>query len=86
MRIFDMAHLLYKIENKYPNIKYMNPSVGEMGRKPHEQIHQSLDMSHTFKTFSAIPLNLQLVLTKELQWLKSIMGHEYQEWKERPRY
>lgn len=91
--IYEMAHMLLntcdELGISYPNpcIKWVNPKTGELGRKPHEQINQLLDMSHTYKVIGTIDVErIDCILNEELYWLSKMSPEDLKTWMMKPRY
>lgn len=72
---------------KEPEVKYIDPPVGELGRKMHEQINQRLSMRETSQLLH-IPEEVccDFVLTDEMRWIKNMPLPEFKKWMEKPRY
>jgi len=91
--IYDVAHMILdscrelKIGYPYPCIKWMDPKVGELGRKPHEQIRQHLDNCHASFVLGWEPKeDFTKLLTQELEWVMKMSNEEFAKWTKNPRY
>lgn len=88
--INDLSKIIINCATKLgyePKINYINPKVGDYGRKPHEQRNQLLSMKHT-KSILGIDINTNLeeIVTEQLMWLKSLSRNDLIEWSKNPRY
>jgi len=85
-KITTIAKFLSKTNNNHP-IKYVNPKVGELGRKPHEQIHQHLDIKHALYNLGWVPqVSLANTIRQMNDWILKMSDKEFESWIKRPRY
>jgi len=83
--IKDVAKFLSGLSKS--KIEFINPEVGELGRKPHEQIHQQLDMQRVKATYEWQPKHdLKTTLKEEYNWILGMSDKEFREWIKNPRY
>lgn len=84
--IKDVANFLSKLAGGHP-IKYVNPKVGELGRKPHELKHLCLDIRRAKKYLGWKPMtSLKETLKLEYKWVMKMSEREFREWTRNPRY
>lgn len=88
LRIKDVAKYLSKINFNRPTIKFVNPQVGELGRKPHEQVRQHLKINHAIGVLRWRPKNdIKQTLKHMNSWIVHNMSNEFFEaWSRKPRY
>jgi UDP-glucose 4-epimerase len=92
--IYDMTNLILdccydqSIYIPYPSIKWIDPKIGEFGRKPHEQINQRLNTEHSMKILKWKPVYrcLRQTIDEELKWVMQMPDLEYEKWKSHPRF
>lgn len=88
LRMKDVAKFLSKINFNRPSIKFVNPKVGELGRKPHEQIRQCLKINHAQAILGWRPQHtIKRTLKLMNSWIVHTMSEElFEVWSKTPRY
>lgn len=87
LKIKDVAKYLSEINSNHP-VKFVNPKVGELGRKPHELINMYLDVKHAKKILGWKPSqDIKETLEFMNSWIVHTMSQEFFEaWSKTPRY
>jgi UDP-glucose 4-epimerase len=85
LRICDMAKIILKY--CHSKVKWIDPKVGELGRKPHELKNMWLDMDKSYKVFSWSPIfPIKQTIKEEIEWIMSMNKEEFERWSKVARY
>lgn len=91
--MLDMANLILsacnrlKIEFPNPYIQWLDPQVGELGRKLHELVNMQLDMTHTEQVLGyKVIIPIDITLENELRWIMEMSKPDFKKWTKRARY
>ena len=83
--IKDILNFLSRIS--HTKIKFINPRVGELGRKPHELRNMRVNMSKTKRILHfALEYTLSETLENEYYWIMNMNEQEFKKWSRIPRY
>jgi len=70
-----------------PEVKYINPQTGTLGRKLHEQKNQCLNMDYTKKVLGFnSSTTIEQAILDEVEWVMGMGNVEFNKWIEKPRY